>query len=479
MIRSGITFILAELGYLDVRQELPRQQRSLQISKLRLFGYLNRQCQLYLAYKAQILYAKVAYHRANQRTGQDMVLEFPTSRNGWRLDAVGLLAVIGETTTETCVQAMTSSWFCLLPRLIPAPQALIRPNRRIALPSVNAIVTSVHSRTNIPQLSYAANQIFPISNLAPFSVHKLVIKRRESPAVQIHGLIDAERSTGSADVANPRSIGRRSTLRALANLSETYYPPVPVMRVKPLSPHNILSIASFVLTIGLLVWAAIIADGPATIAISLLAVATTLFCAAALWRPKMGSRRVLTKHPGDVVIRTPNSAFVVVKCDEAIAGELYFQGDDIEQAITKGFGLFVGVGTVIFMVAVILMGNSSWTMQAALAVTYLLLNAVYWIVALLPAATHWDFPRYECSSQEVKQCQSMTEAIWTAILIIRKVGWAWRGGCIPQTEEWDEWLKIAELNMCDGNVSWDAVGEQIRIVGDENDLSRANRVDIK
>ena len=74
-----------------------------------------------------------------------MVLEFPTSRNGWKLDAVGLLAAIGETTTETCVEPMTASYLCLLPRLIPAPQALIRPNRRIALARVPASVVGVHT----------------------------------------------------------------------------------------------------------------------------------------------------------------------------------------------------------------------------------------------------------------------------------------------------------------------------------------------
>src|SRR4051812_48068115 len=97
-----------------------------------------------------------------------MVLEFPTSRNAWKLDAVGLLAVIGETTTETCVEPMTASYLCLIPRLIPAPQALIRPNRRVSLAGTAANVTGVYSGVSLPQLSYTANQLFPIAKLDPF-----------------------------------------------------------------------------------------------------------------------------------------------------------------------------------------------------------------------------------------------------------------------------------------------------------------------
>lgn len=63
---------------------------------------------------------------------------FPFGKNGneegWRFDIVSLLAVIGENSIEAHSQALTSSWTCMLPRLIPAPQVLLkpaRPNRKL------------------------------------------------------------------------------------------------------------------------------------------------------------------------------------------------------------------------------------------------------------------------------------------------------------------------------------------------------------
>lgn len=83
---------------------------------------------------------------------------------------------------------MTASYLCLLPRLIPAPQALIRPNRRLALSGVNAIVTGVYQGVVKHRLSYTANQLCPIANLAPFSVRVLCIKHRLDPSNSLRGI---------------------------------------------------------------------------------------------------------------------------------------------------------------------------------------------------------------------------------------------------------------------------------------------------
>ncbi|CAG9977985.1 unnamed protein product [Clonostachys byssicola] len=386
-----------------------------------------------------------------------MVLEFPNSRNDWKLDAVGLLAVIGETTTETCVEPMTASYLCLLPRLIPAPQALIRPNRRIALASVSASIVGVYSGTTMSQLSYISNQIHPIAMLPTFGVRVLQIKHRQDP--------DALRR-------------QTTNLEKMLNYIE---PPLPMMKAKLISPHNILSVATTLLTLGLLLWAIIIEDGPATTAIVLLASATTIFCAASLWSPSAGPRsRFSFVPPGDVVIRTKEGSFLIVKCNEEVSRELYFGTDELRQAITTGFGLCVGIGTVVFMVAVILMGNSSWTMQAALAVTYLLLNAVYWFVALLPSTTHWEFPRYEwedITPEDARDAEkvtdqenqregypSFTRSLWFAIRETKRTGWVSRSGAAPETDSWKVWLEEAERNAVNGNRSWNAVERKNQIL---------------
>ena len=407
-----------------------------------------------------------------------MVLEFPTPLNGWKLDAVGLLAVIGETTTETCVEPMTASYLCLLPRLIPAPQALIRPNRRLTLATVNASLVGVYSGATSTQLSYIANQIYPIAKLPAFSIKVLSIAhRRESNAVGVE--------TPSSRI-NDQSTFSAPPVRRATNLEKMrtlLTPPDPMMKAKAFSPHNILSISSSLLTIALLSWAIIIEDGPAVISIVLLASATTMFCAASLWSPPVRSSRLdpILIPAGDVVIRTKEGAFLVIKCNESVARELYFGTDDIHQAITTGFGLCVGIGTVVFMVAVIMMGNCSWTMQAALAVTYLLLNAVYWFVALMPSNTHWDFPRYEWMDITPDDCRlaheitnehsdpregypSFTRTLWYAIRETKRTRWVSRSGAAPETDQWVQWVNEAERAARQDDRTWPAVQRKDEIM---------------
>ncbi|TVY28368.1 hypothetical protein LHYA1_G004475 [Lachnellula hyalina] len=397
-----------------------------------------------------------------------MVLEFPTSRNGWKLDAVGLLAVIGETTTEKCAEPMTASYLCLLPRLIPAPQALIRPNRRESLARVPASIVGVHTGMVQTQLPYIANQIHPIADIPPYAV--IVLEITHHPSMHPPRTIPDDES---GTIGTP--VRRTTNLERI----KSFIPPrpQPLMKTKAMAPHNVLSVLSTFLTIALLIWAIVIGDGAATIAIVLLSCATTLFCAAALWSPpnRLPTRHMAPVPPGDVVIRTGYGAFLIIKCDENVARELYFGTEEVVQVITRGFGSCVGAGTVVFMVAVIMMGNCSWTMQAALAVTYLVLNAVYWFAALLPSKTHWEFPRYQWRDFTPEDAKyqdvaigvtsrpSFTRSLWRAILETKSVGWVRKGGAAPNTPIWNEWLDLAEMNAQNGNRRWPFLEEKKRI----------------
>jgi len=65
--------------------------------------------------------------------------------NEFQLDIVGFLAVLGEGSILSTSQISALSWLFYLPRLIPAPQALLRTVRPTALPSEVATVIAVHS----------------------------------------------------------------------------------------------------------------------------------------------------------------------------------------------------------------------------------------------------------------------------------------------------------------------------------------------
>ncbi|KAK4099972.1 hypothetical protein N658DRAFT_538737 [Parathielavia hyrcaniae] len=114
---------------------------------------------------------------------------FPIGRNesgGWRLDIVALLAVTGESFISEHAQALTPSKLSLLPRIMPAPHALLQPRRPASLPRRIAKVCGVHSDVVLDTVSFFANIIHPIDQLRPFEFRMLKIRhsqysRREIP----------------------------------------------------------------------------------------------------------------------------------------------------------------------------------------------------------------------------------------------------------------------------------------------------------
>lgn len=62
-----------------------------------------------------------------------------------QLDIVGFLAILGEGSVMASAQVATLSKMIYLPRLLPAPQALLRPNRPDKMNPVSGVTSAVHS----------------------------------------------------------------------------------------------------------------------------------------------------------------------------------------------------------------------------------------------------------------------------------------------------------------------------------------------
>jgi hypothetical protein len=62
-----------------------------------------------------------------------------------QLDIVGFLAILGEGSILASAQVATLSKMIYLPRLLPAPQALLRPSRPDKMNPVSGVATAVHS----------------------------------------------------------------------------------------------------------------------------------------------------------------------------------------------------------------------------------------------------------------------------------------------------------------------------------------------
>ena len=439
---------------------------------------------------------------------------FPQGRldlPGWRFDVITLLAVIGESSVAVHAQTMTASALCLLPRIIPAPQALLRPVRPQRLPEVTAKMAAVYGGTVLDTVGFFANIIHPLDELKPYAFKVLEIKHTESlmslrgasaatatatttamsgpdglplyrrwiprrrasrdttatAAATSSSRADGENEGGlskgkslgrtpgsrhvtfSPDTQNgpndndnnedlkvssaPRSPGtaggtpeedqededdpgKRRLQRRTTTISEkmTDFMTNPTMvnkheryAVPPAyySPLHAASILSFGLTVGILGVVGHWKDGTAMVAILLLAVASTVTCYASWWRPLLMHRPATSRvPPGDVVIRTREGAFVLIKCNEEVARELYCGTEECQYVSTKYHRFFMGIGMVLLMVAVVLLGNCSWSSQALIGASYIVLNALYWLMGLVPPKFFWwvppfHFPFTFCFSQ--------------------------------------------------------------------------------
>ncbi|TVY51784.1 hypothetical protein LCER1_G006408 [Lachnellula cervina] len=365
---------------------------------------------------------------------------------GWRLDIVSLLAVIGESSMEAHSQALTSSWTCILPRIIPAPQALLKPSRPTRMPQLPSQVVGVHNGTNVPTLNYFPNIIHPIDQQRAFSFVVFEITHKEkAPA-------DSLPSTANANSSKKESA---STSVDRGDL------------------------------VGLLIWAFLIPDGTAVLALGTISLASSIVGYASWWSPLLTTRIFpAIVPPGDVIIRTREGAFILVKCNEYVARELYTGTEECEYNVsTQAYRFLVGLGTFLLMVSVVLLGNCNFTMQAAIGVSYIVLNGAFWGISLLKKDKFWDLSAYEVeditpndaknahlnsaddSANTFEGIASFTRTMWYAIRETKRIDWVKKSGAAPTTPQWDKWLTLAEQEARDNNRTWDAVQQREKIVG--------------
>ncbi|KAK4445585.1 hypothetical protein QBC34DRAFT_472106 [Podospora aff. communis PSN243] len=442
---------------------------------------------------------------------------------GWRLDIVALLAVTGESFIGEHAQALTSFTLCLLPRIMPAPHALLQPRRPTSLPAEVAKVTSVYGDTVLDSVPFFANIIHPIDQLRPFPFIVLEIKHKDPMDFRsdpVFSLSDAElpqldaTPPGSAvatavDPENghvrPNLVRRQPTMTEkvaglvsnapqLRRTESINVPPIAKMgryAVPPAlhSPLHVLSVLSFIMSIGLIVAGIVWKDGTAVVAVCLLSLATSVIGYAAWWRPLLMHRPMRGKHPqGDVIIRTREAAVLLIKCREEVARELYSGAEEC-QYVSTGIRcrLFMTLGAILMMPSVILLGNCSFNMQALVGAAYLFLNITYWVIGMLPLKYSWDLSRYEVRDSTQDDARdahlwmpvsslhhenpeegypSLVRTIWYAIRETKQKDWVIRSGAVPQTENWMKWIVEATEAAKRGERSWPAVSRYNEIVGE-------------
>lgn len=388
----------------------------------------------------------------------------------WHFDAISLVAVLGDSTITEHAQTLTASSLCLIPRLIPAPQALVKTTRPSRLPAVPAIVFGVHSGTRIDELNFYANLIHDIGSLKPlqFKAYRITrnLPKSDSEKARVR---DDEKGEGTQyQVVQVQATG--------SNVVK------PTVFIRTMSPLNFISLGSVVLTIGLIVWACLLHDGVGVIALTAMSLSALFVGLASRWSPRLTMRPTNAAcPPGDVVIRTREGAFVVVECVEEITRELYTGTEYADYWIDdRYFKAFVGIGMVTLIVAVVLMGNASWEMQIATGAVYLFLNIAYWGASLLPPDWFWDLSHYNVEEitpedwigtheGKGKDSPSFTQTLWYAVQTTKNIDWVLSSGAAPKTKMWERWLQAAFENR--DNPNWDAVGEKNRLMGQSHSAS--------
>ncbi|KAK0611755.1 hypothetical protein B0T14DRAFT_571619 [Immersiella caudata] len=317
---------------------------------------------------------------------------------GWRLDIVALLAVTGDSFIGEHAQALTSSTLCLLPRIMPAPHALLQPRRPTSLPAEGAKVTSVYGDTVLDSVPFFANIIHPIDQLRPFSFRQ----PGNDPENGESQLKPIRRQPTIAEkyadmVSNAPQLPLRRTLtpevHVLLNNTPKRYAIPPALY----SPLQILSVFSFLMSIGLIIAGIIWKDGTAVVAVCLLSLSTSVIGYAAWWSPLLMARPARSGQalPGDVIIRSRESAVLLIKCKEEIARELYAGLEECHYVSTGAkYRIFMTLGAILMMPSVILLGNCTFRMQLLVGAFYLFLNVAYWVVGMLPLRYSWDLSRY-------------------------------------------------------------------------------------
>jgi hypothetical protein len=392
----------------------------------------------------------------------------------------------------------------MLPRIMPAPQTLLKPSRPTRMPSIPASVVGVSNGTHVTSLNFFPNIIHPIDELPAFAFRMVQIKHRRD---KIPGL---PRSTGDNDKAISSSIDngaaeaqqqpcqlrkRESKLTQVTRAVTNKFAPEPHIPTQNLSPLNLLSVVSCCLTIGLLIWAALIQDGTACVALGSISLASCIVGYASWWSPIL-RRRAFSGHvpAGDVVVRTREGAFIVVKCDEDVARELYTGTEECHYwTTTKTYRVLVGFGTFLLMISVVLLGNCDFPMQAAVGGSYIALNGAFWLVSLMNKEWFWDLSIYEYNDitppdainadqtltgadDDEERIASYTRTMWYAIRETEgETSWVTKSDGAPKTKEWDSWIREAQKAAANKDRLWKAVQRRGVIIGQSDPAIDASR----
>ena len=221
------------------------------------------------------------------------------------------------------------------------------------------------------------------------------------------------------------------------------------MQATLFGPLTWLSILGCAMSFAILVLAITKEDGMAFLAVLLLSLLSTIIGIGSRWSLELKKRISTREVPvSDVVIYYPQGAFMIVKCDEDVARELYWHPEQcIYHVGPTAYRLISLTATLLLMCAVIFLSNAQLPLQLCFAAAYIILNAAYWTAAALPQRWNWDLSRFHTERVAFtgdEHNETFTKALWKAIAITRSIEWVQNGNIAPRSLAWKEWLEKAD-----------------------------------
>lgn len=223
----------------------------------------------------------------------------------------------------------------------------------------------------------------------------------------------------------------------------------PLVKAKALGPMTWVTLIGFSEAIVLLIASIVFGDGMSIVATILLSGLSTVIGAINKWNLELTQRPKGETPRGDTVIRYPNGSFLVVRCTEEIARELYFAPEKIDYTLENDWyhRALALLGTLMLMGGIVCLANAKLQLQLAWLGAYVIMNIAHWFAAALPQEWHWDLSCYEVQEHGIEggtTNETFTEALWKAIALTKTAQWV--PGNWPTsegTDTWKQWVRDA------------------------------------
>lgn len=220
----------------------------------------------------------------------------------------------------------------------------------------------------------------------------------------------------------------------------------PLVKAKAFGPLTWVTLIGFFEAIVLFIASIVFGDGMSIVATILLSGLSTVIGAINKCKLKLTQRPNGDTPRGDTVIRYPNGSFLVVRCIEDIARELYFSPESIEYTLKGDWyhRALALLGTLMLMGGIVCLANAKLQLQLAWLGAYVIINIAHWLAAALPQEMHWDLSCYEVREHVIEggpYNNTFTDALWKAVALTRTAQWVpnnWENS--KGTKAWKQWV---------------------------------------